>query len=145
MKTYLHLFFITVFLLVSCGDDQKEAQEKLLDKVMVVHDEIMPKMGAIMKYKKQLKAKIDELTAEGKEDNEARIAELKEAIESLDNSHEGMMSWMREFDTDFEGKVEEDVMSYLKDQMTKIEEVGKMTNLALKKAEELLAESATKE
>jgi hypothetical protein len=140
MKTYLHLFFITVFLLVSCGDDQKEAQEKLLDKVMVVHDEIMPKMGAIMKYKKQLKAKIDELTAEGKEDNEARIAELKEAIESLDNSHEGMMNWMREFDTDFEGKVEEDVMSYLNGQMVKIEEVGKMTNLALKKAEDLLKE-----
>ena len=140
MKTYLHLFFITVFLLVSCGDDQKEAQDKLLDKVMVVHDEIMPKMGAIMKYKKQLKAKIDELTAEGKEDNEARIAELKEAIESLDNSHEGMMNWMREFDTDFEGKVEEDVMSYLNGQMAKIEEVGKMTNLALKKAEDLLKE-----
>ncbi len=140
MKTYLPIFFITVTLLVSCGDDKKDTQDQLLDKVMAVHDEIMPKMDAIMKYKKQLKAKIEELTAEGKEDSEARITEIKEAIESLDNSHEGMMSWMREFDTDFEDKVEEDIMAYLNDQMTKIEEVGRMTNLALKKAEDLLKE-----
>jgi len=140
MKTYLPIILITVTVLVSCEDDKRDTQDQLLDKVMAVHDEIMPKMGDIMKYKKQLKAKIDELTAAGKEDNEAKIIEIKEAIESLDNSHEGMMSWMREFDTDFEGRVAEDVMSYLKGQMTKIEEVGKMTNLALKKAEDLLKE-----
>ena len=140
MKTYFPILFIAVFFLFSCENEKKRTQDQLLDKVMALHDEIMPKMGDIMKYKKQLKAKMEELITAGEEVNEARIAEMKETIESLDNSHEGMMSWMREFDVDFEGKVEEDVLTYLNEQMTKIEEVGKMTNSALKKAEDLLGD-----
>ena len=140
MKTNLPIIVIIIFLLFSCGDDKKEAQDQLLDKVMAVHDEVMPKMGTIMKYKKQLQEKVDELVKEGAEENEARIAEMKEAIEGLENSHESMMNWMRGFDVDFEGKVEEDIMTYLNEQMTKIEEVGNITNSALKKAEDLLKE-----
>jgi methylthioribose-1-phosphate isomerase len=107
---------------------------------MAVHDEIMPKMGDIMKYKKQLKAKIDALTEAGQEENEAKIAELTKAVDDLENSHEEMMNWMREFDNDFEGMVQQEVMDYLKDQMTKIENVGKITNTAIKNAQELLTD-----
>ena len=51
----------------------------------------------------------------------------------MDNSHEGMMSWMREFNRDFEGMVQEEIMAYLDEQMTKIENVGKTTSTANKK------------
>ena len=65
MKSFLRIFFIAVMLLNSCGDKDKEAQEELYKKVIAVHDEIMPKMGDIMKYKKQLKEKVEELTSAG--------------------------------------------------------------------------------
>ena len=138
MNKVLPIILIAVAMLASCGEKKEDAQKALLDKVMKVHDEVMPLMGDIMKYKKELNTRIDELLESGVEEQEAQIAELKKAVEELENSHEGMMSWMRQFDSDFEGKVEEEVMAYLKDQMTKIESVGKETNAALRKAEQLL-------
>ena len=138
MKSTISLFIIAVLFSMSCGDDNKKAKDQLYDKVMAVHDEIMPKMGDITKYKKQLTVMIDELIEAGREENEARIAELKKAVEDLENSHDGMMNWMRAFDNDFEGKVHEEVMEYLEDQKTRIEKVGKETNTALKNAEKLL-------
>ena len=138
MKKFLPILLIAFVIVTGCGEKKEDAQKALLDKVMEVHDEVMPLMNDIMKYKKELNAKIDELTNSAKEDKEAKIAELQKAVEDLENSHEGMMSWMRQFNSNFEGKVEEEVMSYLNDQMTRIESVSKETDAALKKAEELL-------
>ena len=135
MKTILSLTLLTLVLMLSCEKKQKEAKDVLYDKVMEVHDEIMPKMGDIMKYKKQLKSKMDAL-AENAEVNAEKIGKLKLAIANLDNSHEEMMRWMREFDPDFEGMVSEEIIKYLDDQKTKIEQVGLVTNAALKNAEE---------
>ena len=140
MKSTLSFFLIAIFIITSCGEQKKNTKDQLYDKVMAVHDEIMPKMGDIMKYKKQLKAKIAELVVAGQEENEAKIAELTKAVDDLENSHEEMMNWMREFDNDFDGMVQEQVMAYLKDQMTKIENVGKATYTAIKNAQELLAD-----
>lgn len=117
----------------------ENAKDRLYKQVMAVHDEIMPKMGAIMKYKKQLNKKIDTLIEEGNDANADKIAELTQAIADLDNSHEEMMNWMREFDNDFEGMVNEEVMEYLNNQKKKIENVGKVTNSALSNAEKILA------
>ena len=139
MKKLLAIILITAAIFAGCGEKKEDAQKALLDKVIEVHDEVMPLMNDIMEYKKELNAKIDELANSAKEDKEAKIAELKKAVEDLENSHEGMLDWMRQFNSNFEGKVEEEVMSYLNDQMSKIESVGKETNAALKKAEELLA------
>ncbi len=140
MKTILSLSLIVAILLVSsCGEKKKEAKDELLDKVMAVHDEIMPKMGDIMKFKKQLQEKLDELSSEAEIDS-TKIDELEQAIADLENSHEEMMGWMRQFNNDFEGMVNEEIMKYLDGQMKKIEKVGQVTNAALKNAEEKLAE-----
>lgn len=140
MKSTISLILIAFLLITSCSDKKDNTQEDLLKKVMAVHDEIMPKMGDIMKYKKQLKAKIDELSEAGAEENAGQIAKLKKGVEDLENSHEGMMNWMHEFDRNFESEVQDEVIAYMKDQMTKIESVGKMTNTAIANAKELLAE-----
>jgi len=140
MKIFFSVFLIvSSILIVSCSEKQKEAKDELYDKVMAVHDEIMPKMGDIMKFKKQLQEKIDALSA-AEEVNSAKISELEQAIADLDNSHDEMMGWMRQFDNDFEGMVNEDIMKYLNDQMGKIKKVGEVTNAALKQAEEMLEE-----
>ena len=139
MKSTIPLFLLAVLIFISCGEQKKNAKEELYEKVMAIHDEIMPKMGAIMKYKIQLNEKIDKLIEEGADANADKIAELKVAVADLDNSHKKMMNWMHGFDPDFDGKVKEDVMKYLKDQENKIESVAKITNNALKNAEALLA------
>ena len=54
MKPTISLLLLLVMMLASCGEQKKSAKDELYDKVMAVHDEIMPKMGAIMKYKKQI-------------------------------------------------------------------------------------------
>ncbi len=138
MKHLSPLFLILLFVFASCGEKKKSDIDQLLDTVMAGHDEIMPKMGDIMKYKKQLKEKIDLLTAESAEVNADKIAELNKAIDNLETSHEEMMNWMHGFDSNFEGKVEEEVIKYLNTQKEKIETVGEMTNSALKNAEEIL-------
>ena len=135
MKSVILLFLIVLLMFASC----ENAKDRLYEQVMAVHDEIMPKMGAIMKYKKQLNKKIDTLIEEGNDANADKIAELTQAIADLDNSHEEMMNWMREFDNDFEGMVNEEVMEYLNNQKKKIENVGKVTNSALSNAEKILA------
>lgn len=139
MKLTISIFLLSALMFASCGEQKKNAKDELYDKVMAVHDEIMPKMGNIMKYKKQLNEKLDKLTEEGAEANTDKIAELTKAVADLDNSHKEMMNWMHGFDPDFEGMVKEDVMKYLDDQKNKIESVGELTNRALKNAEEILA------
>ena len=130
--------FLMVLIFVSCGEQKKSAKDQLKEKVMAVHDEIMPKMGDIMKYKKELNVKINELTQIGADENADEIDQLKKGVTDLDNSHDEMMGWMHQYNNDFEGMVEKEVMDYLNDQMKKIEDVAKTTNAALKTAEELL-------
>jgi predicted transcriptional regulator len=138
MRLIIPAFLIVVLLFASCGEQKKSAKDLLKEKVMAVHDEIMPKMGDIMKYKKELNAKINELAQAGIEENAYEIEMLKKAVTDLDNSHDEMMGWMHQYNNDFEGMVEKEVMDYLNDQMKKIEDVAKTTNAALKSAEELL-------
>jgi hypothetical protein len=138
MKTFLSIFIMSAILLVACEEKPKET-DALYKKVMEVHDEIMPKMGDIMKLKKQLKEKLAELDT-ATEIDRAKIDDIERAIADLDNSHEEMMGWMRQFDRDFEGMVNEEILKYLNDQKGRIEKVGQVTNAALQNAKEQLAE-----
>lgn len=69
-------------------DNDLAAQEALFDEVMVIHDEIMPKMGEINKLRKELRKKLDEgTTPEQAKSYEAAIANLEKA-------ENGMWDWM---------------------------------------------------
>jgi len=139
MRTIIPVLLIVAFIFASCIEKKKTAKDQLYDKVMAVHDEIMPKLGDLMNYKRQLNEKIDSLRKEENDSNAGKISELEKAVTDLDNSHEEMMGWMHQFDTDFEGKVKQEIMDYLNDQMAKIEYVGVTTNNALKNAGQILA------
>lgn len=140
MKAIIPVFLISLLIFTACGEQKKSAKDQLYDKVMAVHDEIMPKMGDMSKFKKQLNEKIERLVVEGDEANADKINELKDVVKGLENSHEEMMSWMREFDKDFEGMVEKEILDYLNKQKEKIESVGKTTSNALKVAEQILSQ-----
>ena len=50
------------------------------------------------------------------------------------------MVWMRNFDPNFEGS-DEELLKYLTDQKTSIEEVSRKMNESLQKGEELLSQN----
>ena len=133
------LLLVIVALLFSCTEKkQGNSHEKLMEGVMAVHDAVMPKMGDIMKYKKQIGEKIQELKTAGEEANQDAISKLQQVSDDLDASHKQMMDWMHEFNSDFEGMTEEDIAKYLNDEKAKIEQVGQLTENTLKEALEIL-------
>jgi paraquat-inducible protein B len=138
MKTILPLILLVLLVTVSCKKDKPSAQDILYDEVIADHDEIMVKMGDIMKYKKQVNNKLDKMIEVG--GDSTSMNELRKTIADLENSHDEMMNWMHGFSNDFENKTEEEIMKYLNDQKQKIEAVGKMTNQALEHAEKILDE-----
>ena len=139
MKRFTHHVLVLILLLAAaCGGSQENNTDTLLDEVMAVHDEIMPKLSDMSKLRKQLKGQIDELVSQDSVGNMELIQQFQQGIEELDNSHEGMMNWMREFDNDFEGQTTEQILKYLNDQKGRIEEVGVKTNRAIKQAQDLL-------
>ena len=141
MKTALLAFLSLNILLFACSDKkEKDSQtDQRYKEVMAIHDEIMPKMADIMKLKTQLKDKVTELNAEPNIDT-TQISQLELAIVGLGNSHEGMMGWMRQFNRQYDGMAEEEILQYLDMQMDKIEKVGEVTNAALQDARERLGE-----
>ena len=72
------------------SEEQIQAQEQAWDKVMALHDEVMPKMGDIHKLTKTLKEqweKNEKLDAATKDD-------ISIAIQELETADEGMWDWM---------------------------------------------------
>ncbi len=138
MRNSILLLFSIVLLFSCTGKKSENSHEDLMQAVMAVHDEVMPKMGDIMKYKKQIGEKIQELKAAGNSTSQVAIDKLQKVSDDLDASHEQMMNWMHEFNSDFEGMKEEDILKYLNEEKAKIEQVGLLTDSTLKAALEIL-------
>ena len=108
MKKYF-LFFLTALFLItihSCAQD--EIINKKHDEVMLIHDEVMPKMKNIHALKKKLKAKEGDTTAQA-------------LILKLDQADEAMMEWMAAYHKP--SVSDTSAMSYLADQLDKIKDV----------------------
>ena len=110
-----------VAVLFSCSSPQKkteEAQEPTLkEKVMMVHDEVMPKMGELRKTQKELLVLVDSSAADS-----VVAAKYQELAREIEVANESMMNWMRNFEPDFAGTPEE-VEEYLQGELEKIEKV----------------------
>lgn len=93
MKTITAILGICV-LLISCNQVSKEEQEfdKIMQHVIDVHDEVMPKMGELSTLIKKMEPKID-TTLTGKQ--------FAEAQKGLKNSYDFMMDWMSDFSNKF--------------------------------------------
>lgn len=112
----LFLFAVTLF---ACGPKESET---LYDEVMLLHDEVMPKIGDIRKVEKSLKAEMEQLIAE---DSTADLSNLEANLAAAQNAGSGMMEWMRGFKADeLESMSEEEKVAYLKDEKVKIQKVN---------------------
>ena len=124
----IYLFALTTILFVGCGkstssDQVEEAtpttEDELYQKVMDIHDEVMPKMNDLYKLKKKLQEEIEnspDLVEERKQEIENRIKQLNEA-------NEGMMQWMRNFNPEDFKENKEEYLDYLNGELEKVNKV----------------------
>lgn len=132
-------FFLSMlFLLVACdkfSDKELSTQQEKWDEVMVVHDEIMPKMGAITETQKHLKlAVIDSSFTE-------LIGKKTAAMNDLKNAEEFMWVWMndlKQLKPMQETKTHEQIMNYLEEQMVSINKVKMDMENSIKNGRDLL-------
>lgn len=100
---------------------QEAAQQKLWDEMMVVHDEVMPKMSDINALSKQMEAAAGDTALT----DELRDAARK-ALYDLQAADKAMWDWMygiQQLPDLRSGKKHEEILKYLKDETNKITEV----------------------
>lgn len=113
---------------VSCKTEKTEPSQ--MDQVMLVHDEVMPKIGKLNHLIKQLKPKAD-TTAQGKI--------YQTAMEDLQAAHTSMFDWMSDFSENMnvkEGEAEK--KAWLSEEQIKVEALRDHINSSIATAEELL-------
>ncbi len=126
------VLFVVVLLLVQCKDKtlQHPELDGLIDEVMAIHDDVMPKTATIHRLKKKLK----------KNTSEKDQASITSVIEQLDLADEGMMQWMENWEKP-KGKTFDEAKAYLLAEKDKIVKVKKDILSSIAVAEELIPKS----
>lgn len=151
MKTFYRFFWIVpVIFVAACGTAEQAkdktdlydkkiipieegTNDKLMAEVMEIHDEVMPEMGSIRRMRKALLNKLETTT----DDAVGKI--LQDQADKLDESHEAMMMWMRQFNPNQDASVTDSSYHvYLQDQKEKMIEVRDLMVNALQEGEVLL-------
>ncbi len=135
IKLPIAILFL-IFFSCQSNDPNHLAEESLKDEVMVIHDEVMPKMGEINRLRK----KLINLKEEGQIPDSMSIEPINEAIEYLEKADDGMMDWMGEFDSPSKlrgKKTHEEIMAYLKEEKVKVEQVKYDILTSIKTAKEI--------
>ena len=138
MKKFLLLSVLvisTVFL--SCKQEKKAPEGPTqMEKVMAIHDEVMPKMGKLGKLVGELKAKVD--TTEMGQKYEVAMKDLQEA-------NTAMMDWMKGFGDRFDSdeilngkELTEEKQQWLDEEEEKVKVVKEKINGSIERAEKLL-------
>ena len=141
-KHILTLFFsAALFLSVSCKEEKKEASEIIenqMEKVMSIHDEVMPKMGQIGRLVGKLKSKVD-TTATG--------MTYQKAMKDLQDANNSMMDWMQGFGDRFDSdeimngkELTLEKQEWLNEEEEKVTIVKEKINSSIEKAKALLTE-----
>ncbi len=135
-----HIPVLIIVLLVfmsSCGQSVEEENLKMREKIISIHDEVMPLMRKLKSLEKKANQEIEILEAEENPETE-RIIELKALAVDLDAAYEGMFDWMHQYETKDGDKTPEEIKVYLDEQLIKITEVNNQFKEVLAKSDELL-------
>jgi hypothetical protein len=142
MKKILSILtVIAVFAITSCKEvkkeDSKDANSQM-ERVMAIHDEVMPKMGSMGKM-------VGELSA--KEDSTELGMQYTNAKKGLQDAHKAMMDWMQGFGNRFDadeilnGKaLTEQKQTWLDEEEEKVKALREQINTSIASAEKLLGE-----
>lgn len=127
------LILLLSFLVLACANPLIEANKEMRAQIIGVHDEVMPKIGQLMSLEKEALAQADSLLAQ----DSTAIAEI-EGMQSLagqlNQAHEGMFVWMRQYSLEEEGKTPEEIKTYLDEQLVKVNQVNGNIKAAMEQA-----------
>jgi hypothetical protein len=136
------IFFLVLLITAGCSKSGRdttagdpvddESNQAMYDKVMDIHDEVMPKMDDLYNIKRTLQESITETT----ELPEDKRKEIELVIAEIEAANEGMMVWMREFDPPMDSASEEELRDYLEEQMVKVKKVREDILGALERGKE---------
>lgn len=130
---------LILFISLSCKQEKKtEEAPTQMEQVMMVHDEVMPKMGTLSKLVAELKAKVD--TTEMGKEYEASMKELQAANMS-------MMDWMKGFGDRFDSdeilngkELTAQKKEWLNEEEEKVNALKEQINSSIERAESLLSQ-----
>ena len=127
------LIFLFSVLVFACANPLIEANKEMRAQIIGVHDEVMPKIGQLMSLQKKALAQADSLFAQ---DSTATtdIEAMRSLAGQLNQAHEGMFVWMRQYSLDEEGKTPEELKTYLDEQLVKVNQVKMDIKAALEQA-----------
>lgn len=133
------LAVVSVFFF-ACGNnaEQQEAEQASWDEMMVVHDEVMPKMAEISSLRRDLKARMEALDSTQTE----QAATIDATLAQLDAADIGMMNWMGDLQqlSDLrENNSHEEIMAYLKQEQEKVKKVKEDMLLAIEAGKQMQA------
>ena len=134
----LYLLFIFMIFITACGTDEKAEQAKLRDEVYAIHDEVMPEMGRINKFKRDAEVMANEYLNDSIASNDEMAMELENLVLELIDADESMMKWMRTLKNDFEGMTHEEIVAFWEGHKVEAKEVRQKINSSLEKANDLL-------
>lgn len=130
------LTFILLVVLASCGPSIQEQNLMMREKIIEIHDEVMPMMGRLKSLEKKANQEIDRLEEENPDT--ARIEELKVLAVDLNAAYDGMFDWMHQYEATDGDRTPEEVKVFLDEQLIKISEVNAQFKEVLTKADEML-------
>ena len=128
-------FLILLFsiLVLACANPLIETNKEMRAQIIGVHDEVMPKIGQLMSLEKKALAQADSLFTQ---DSTATtdIEAMRSLAGQLNQAHEGMFVWMRQYSLEEEGKTPEELKTYLDEQLVKVNQVNADIKAALEQA-----------
>lgn len=131
------LIIVVLFLLSSCGQSIQEKNLIMRDKIISVHDEVMPMMSKLKILEKKANQEIQALGLEGVPDS-SRIDELNTLIIELNSAYDGMFDWMHQYEVTDGERTPEEVQVFLDEQLVKITKVNTQFKEVIAKADEIL-------
>ncbi|MBN3520328.1 hypothetical protein JYB62_09960 [Algoriphagus lutimaris] len=130
------LTFVLLVVLTSCGPSIQEQNLMMREKIIEIHDEVMPMMGRLKSLEKKANQEIDRLEEENPDT--ARIEELKVLAVDLNAAYDGMFDWMHQYEATDGDRTPEEVKVFLDEQLIKISDVNAQFKEVLTKADEML-------
>jgi len=130
------LTIVLLFFMNSCGQSVEDENLKMREKIISVHDEVMPLMGKLKSLEKKATQEIQNLEEEGNP-NPERIMQLKALIIDLDAAYEGMFDWMHQYKPKDGDNTPEEIKAYLDDQLIKVQEVNNQFKEVLANSDKL--------
>lgn len=123
----ISLVLFSLVLLFSCQHNPKESEKYAqMERILAIHDEVMPEMGAISGLINQLEPKFLA---------DSTLVVYKVVVEELKQANGAMMQWMMDFSEDF---TTDEIMGKTKIDKTKQTDLDRYEVSAIRLKEQML-------